>query len=261
MKCGAFLVHCYADFRKDRLYLVGRLENGQSFAAVEGKWRPSLHINESDREKAESALSSIIYTVSPPALTAFDLREKLLLIQFSHFRDYNTAVKLLGKANITSPDSDLKIPDAYLMGKHILGPLEIDGEARPGRLVDLVFPEPEIRSAAKTDVELRIASVDIETDVLEGTILALAVSCGPGVRRNLVRVLNRPDSPKQESIPGQNIFFHWDEASLLASFLEDIRKADPDVITGWNILDFDFPRLAERFAFHNIRFTLGRSKD
>ena len=49
METRGFVVHCYADFRpgaeaRDRLYLIGRLEDGRSFAAVEENWRPSLHI-------------------------------------------------------------------------------------------------------------------------------------------------------------------------------------------------------------------------
>ena len=56
--CG-FVVHYYADTRRDRLYLVGRLEDGRSFAAAEKKWLPDLHIFKKEKERAESLLSSI----------------------------------------------------------------------------------------------------------------------------------------------------------------------------------------------------------
>jgi DNA polymerase-2 len=71
----------------------------------------------------------------------------------------------------------------------------------------------------------------------------------------LVRVLAAGTSPA----PG--VIFHPTEASLLEAFLLDARKADPDVITGWNFLDFDFKCLSERCAFHGIPFALGRSAD
>ena len=48
---------------------------------------------------------------------------------------------------------------------------------------------------------------------------------------------------------------------MLLAFINDIHRIDPDVLTGWNFLDFDFPRLADRCAFYNIDFTLGRSSD
>ncbi|MDR1099250.1 MAG: DNA polymerase II, partial [Treponema sp.] len=57
------------------------------------------------------------------------------------------------------------------------------------------------------------------------------------------------------------VFFHADEKSLLSAFTADLRRADPDVITGWNILDFDLARLSERFAALGIPFCLGRSEE
>ena len=259
-----FLVHCYADFRRDRLYLVGRLEDGRSFAAVEGKWRPSFHISESERGRAEQVLASLKYEICPPELVSFSGGEKLLLLKFLHYRDYNAAGKILEHAGIFSPDGDLKPQDGYCIRQYIRGPVDIEGGTRPGRLVDVVFPAPEIHSAAGCDAVLRIASVDIETDVEHGTILAVGMSVSPN-GRSFVRVLSSGNSsgnsPENFSgvSPGTGIFFHPTEASLLAAFVEDIREADPDVVTGWNFLDFDFPRLAERCAFHHIPFTLGRS--
>ena len=265
MKGRGFIVHCYADYRRDRLYIVGRLEDGMSFAAVESKWRPSLHIRECDKASAANALSSLSFTIGSSELKAFDSREKLLMLTFSRYRDYNTAGKILGQSGIISCDGDLKIPDAYLTGKYITGPVEMEGEARPGRLVDLVFPNPEIYSAPECKVSLKIASVDIETDVEVGTILAASVSFSPDgagdSSSGLVRVLGDGTRPGIKSALLDRIYFHNTEASLLAAFLEDIQKADPDIITGWNVLDFDFPRLAERCACNNIPFALGRSGD
>jgi len=254
MGMRGFVVHCYADFRKDRLYLIGRLEDGRSFAAAEGKWRPSLHIFESEKEKARIILSSLKYETCPPVLEAFDGSGKLLLLKFFHYRDYSNAGKLLEQAGISTPDGDLKAPDAYFIQRHIKGPIELEGETRPGRVLDLVFSEPEIKSIDECNVSLRIASLDIETDVDEGTILATGMSVSRG-KSSLVRVLaqNEPTNDK--------IFFHPTEASLLEAFLDDIRKADPDVITGWNFLDFDFPRLAERCAINNVPFNMGRSME
>jgi DNA polymerase-2 len=55
--------------------------------------------------------------------------------------------------------------------------------------------------------------------------------------------------------------FHPDEKSLLAAFIDDIRRADPDVLTGWNILDFDLARLSERCDRLGLPFVLGRSEE
>jgi DNA polymerase-2 len=55
------------------------------------------------------------------------------------------------------------------------------------------------------------------------------------------------------------LFFHGSEKSLLASFINDLLRIDPDVLTGWNFLDFDFPRLAERCEYFRLPFEIGRS--
>ena len=259
-----YVVHCYADSRKDRLYLVGRLEDGRSFAAVEGKWRPSLHIYESEKNKAERVLSFLKYEPASPALESFEGKEKLLCLNFSRYRDYSAAGRALERAGILSPDGDLKPQEAYFIRRYIRGPIELHGAVRPGRMVDLVFPDPEIHSAPECKVSLKIVSVDIETNVQDGTILAASIAAGPdnAAGSGLVRVLSGSQpagvSAQKDSVE-RRIYFHSTEASLLAAFIEDIRNADPDVITGWNFLDFDFPRLAERCALHHIPFTLGRS--
>ena len=266
MNRRGFVVHCYADSRRDRLYLIGRLEDGRSFAAVDAKWRPSLHILESDMDKIHRFFSSLKYGVGPPALEAFDGREKLLLLKFPHYRDYNAAGRLLEQAGILSPDGDLKPPDAYFIQNRIKGPVELAGATRPGRLVDLVFPDAQIRPSAESKVSLKVASIDIETDVHEGTILAAGMSVGGlGLVRVCALAITLAETPEKALAEAgdlqEGIFFHSSEKSLLEAFLDDIRKADPDVLTGWNFLDFDFPRLAERCAFHRIPFAISRSDD
>ena len=261
MKNRGFVVHSYADFRKDRLYLIGRLEDGRSFAAAEGTWRPSFHVFENDIDRVKRVLSSLQFEICPPKLEAFDGQGKLALLIFSHYRDYGDAGKLLERAGITSPDADTKPPEAFFIQRHIRGPVELEGDARPGRLLDIVFPGAAIRPVDECKVTLKVASVDIETDVETGTILAIGMSIAPD-GESFVRVNSREAACMEMSGgPQRSIFFHPTEASLLGAFLDDIRKTDPDVITGWNFLDFDFPKLAERCAYNRLPFQLGRSAE
>ena len=153
------------------------------------------------------------------------------------------------------------------------GPVLLRGRTAPGRLVDLVIREPEFlvpENAAA--VPLRVASIDIETDVQSGLIRAVGIAWTDALAagdasndlssKGTVRVLSLGENKKNGGgHPLMEIFFHVDERSLLSAFIADIRRVDPDVLTGWNFLDFDFPRLAERCGALGLPFTLGRSPE
>ncbi|MDR3193424.1 MAG: DNA polymerase II [Treponema sp.] len=292
-----FMVHAYADLRRDRLYLTGRLADGRSFAAMESRWRPSIHILREDLPRCAALSAGISFTVEPPCLEPFSGCGSLVRLRFSRYRDRSAAPEALEAAGVSSPDGDLKPPEAFLTGREIRGPLEIRGPSRPGRFVDLVFPDPDIRppEPAGPDflagpVPLRIASIDIETDTRSGAIRAVGAvytdavrlagkgespggsgpagdglagtyappGGGPRVNRSCVRVV----LCGKEALPqAGRVIFHPDERSMLEAFFEDLRAVDPDVLTGWNFLDFDFPVLAKRCGSLGIPFALGRGRE
>ncbi|MDR2258265.1 MAG: hypothetical protein LBE14_03840, partial [Treponema sp.] len=259
-----FLVHCYADLRRDRLYFVGRLEDGRSFAAVEDAWRPYLHICNGDRGRALALLSRLPFEIQEAELESFSGKETLSRLRFSRYGDRGRAAEILESARISSPDGDTKPADLFLTEKYIRGPLEIRGRARPGRWVDLVIQDCEFsplsgEGASAADIPLRLGSIDIETDTRTGVVRAVSLAWTGG---GLARVWLRGAEPDSAGKPaGDGVFFHPDEKSLLTAFTADLRRIDPDVLTGWNILDFDLARLSERFEYLGVPFTLGRSAE
>jgi DNA polymerase II len=48
------------------------------------------------------------------------------------------------------------------------------------------------------------------------------------------------------------------EEELLKKFQELVQKIDPDIITGWNLIDFDLKVLKEKFDKYKLPFILGR---
>jgi len=50
-----------------------------------------------------------------------------------------------------------------------------------------------------------------------------------------------------------------DEEECLEKFRDEVLKFDPDIITGWNVIDFDFAFLRDLFRKHKMRFDIGRS--
>src|SRR5690554_7262764 len=58
--------------------------------------------------------------------------------------------------------------------------------------------------------------------------------------------------------PYTTLFRSPDESSLLLALLEKLNTYDPDVIMGWNIVQFDFQFLIKKFQQHGLEFNLGR---
>ncbi|MDR1046819.1 MAG: DNA polymerase II, partial [Treponema sp.] len=262
------------DLRRNRLYILGRLADGHSFAVSVSRWRPYIHIYESDRGRVSLLLRQFSFQYLDSDLEDFFGKETLLRLEFASYAERSRAAKLIGEAAIPSPDGDAKPQDLYLSERHIRGPVEIFGESRPGRYIDFVFADPEL-STIPADFEtrpwpLRIASIDIETDTKTNAVRAVGIAWTDslllpegtrggiaGAEGRLVRVLS-PSSPAGRK-NSKGLVFHPDERSLLAAFLDDIRGIDPDVLTGWNFLEFDYRILSERCTGLALPFTLGRS--
>ena len=144
-------------------------------------------------------------------------------------------------------ESDLKATNRFLMERFINGGLTLTGKAAPENGV-LHFHNPQVHAADVTP-KLRTLSLDIETDGWEGPVLCLALAgCG---REHVFMVRDGADT--------QGLTFHADERAAIEAAFEAIRKADPDAILGWNVVDFDLRVLDARCLALGIAFAIGRA--
>jgi DNA polymerase-2 len=112
-----------------------------------------------------------------------------------------------------------------------------------------VFEDPEIAPADWTP-RLSVLSLDIETDPTARRLLAVGLH-GCGVSEVLLL------TPAGSSCPeGARPF--PSEKELLAAFARRVRELDPDVLTGWNVVDFDLSVLARLAARLRVPLELGR---
>ncbi|MBL8950471.1 MAG: DNA polymerase II [Myxococcaceae bacterium] len=135
-------------------------------------------------------------------------------------------------------ESDLKPSARFVMERFVNGGLSLHGPARRENGV-LCFFDPKVRAADVTP-ELRTLSLDIETDGWEGPVLSIALA-GCGVER--VTAVKRPE----------------DEREVLAAAFALIRELDPDVLLGWNVVDFDLRALQARCEALHLVFAIGRA--
>ncbi len=145
-------------------------------------------------------------------------------------------------------EADLKPVDRYLMERFITGACQIEGElkARPGHLE---VHNPGL-SAADFMPTLRVLSFDIETDQEAGTVLSVGMSCRGADYQRVLMVGDGPAPEHTEMVP--------DERGLLERFVAEVQDLDPDVLIGWNVIEFDLRFLIERSRTLGVQLALAR---
>jgi DNA polymerase II len=275
-----FIVSAWDEFRPgrgsgERILVTGRLEGGRSFAAVLESPGPAIFV---PRDRVEAALAVLGDVASLDREDWSDMAGAGLGRIGLPPGGLRAAERALAAAGIGVAGVDRMRADEVLAARGIRGPVFLRGEERPGKRVDAVFVEPELSPgdvAASTQVPLRWLALDIETD-REGRVVAVSLAeaarsggdvapgsapssgDGPGgAHPGEVLFLQGRGPPP--TAPGIEVF--PDEASLLGALSGRIVRRDPDVITGWNVLDFDFKVIIARCAALGLSFDAGRTEE
>jgi DNA polymerase-2 len=253
------LVHSWTRTRAGRtlLYLVGRLSDGRTFAAMEGRHRPWFCVRRSEGEAARRLAEGAAW--GEAGLSTMD-GEPCLRASFPTAEARQKAREALASAGLRTYEADLRVADQFRIERRIHSCLRLRGPHRPGRRVDVVFLDPEVEPSDWRPA-VSVLSIDIETDVERGAVLAVGLAHRDPFREDREEVLyagGRLDPGKSRD-PAIRVFAS--EPQLLAAFARRLRELDPDVLTGWNVVDFDLRVLAERFRAHGLPFRLGRSDE
>ena len=217
--------------------LFGRLEDGRSFLVRDDRRRPEFYIRSADAAKA-AELRAVHQ--SPTDRRAFD-GTPVTRIEVEVPSDVPPLRDRLHGSGIETFEADVRFASRYLIERGIKGGCEIEGEAASNDRL-LVFDNPVVRPA-DVSVEPSVLSFDIETDSKSERLLAISLFA-PGVDEVLiVDGTGRAMPERAVRCPT--------ELAALGLFAERLRAFDPDVITGWNIIDFDLSvleRIAERLG-------------
>ncbi|HEU4617670.1 MAG TPA: DNA polymerase II [Gammaproteobacteria bacterium] len=249
--------------RRPVVHLYGRLEDGGTFLVRDDRQRPHFYVREIDGERARAS--------GAPAPLSADRRtfagEPACRVEVPTPQDVPGLRERLHGAGVETFEADVRFAVRYLIDRGIKGGCEIVGEAAPGAGVSRVFENPELRPAS-VDVEPRVLSFDIETDLAGERLLAISLfaRAGAGHENRETRGDAGLSSPRaggaESSAPAVDEVLVVDssdrpmppratrcadERAALDAFCARIAAFDPDVLTGWNTIDFDLTVL-ERIA-------------
>ncbi len=149
-------------------------------------------------------------------------------------------------------ESDIKPTDRYLMERFVTGAARITGhfEKQSGYLS---CNSPSLQ-AVEYRPELKAVSLDIETDYDAKKLYSIGLY---GDQYAMVLMIGDPDS-WEGSLKQGDLRFFPDEKSLLEAFIKELQQLDPDIIMGWNVVNFDF-RCLQNFSDRcKVELKLGR---
>jgi DNA polymerase-2 len=246
--------------KKALVYLFGRLENGESFLTITD-YKPYFYIKDADlgNEKLQKALKDFNVEIEDSDFKNFN-DEKVAKIILAIPADVAQLRKYLeGDLNIACYEADIRFYQRFLIDHDIKGSLKIKGEYKKGTYVDRIYENPEIKSSEWLP-ELKVLSVDIETDSHGKGIYCISLYTEGLKDKGAYKKVLLHASDKDIGKPLHNAISINTEKEMLEKFSELVKEIDPDIITGWNFIDFDLKIIKEKFDKYKIPFILGRAE-
>jgi len=184
--------------------------------------------------------------LAPLSLKDFHRRPVFGLYCRSH-RQLMRLEKLLRAEGITVYEADIRPPERYLMERFITAPVWVEGERQGNALVNArLKPSPNYRPP------LKWVSLDIET-TRHGELYCIGLE---GCGQRIVYMLG-----PENGDPSQ-LDFQLEYVSSRPQLLEKLNawfaEHDPDVLIGWNVVQFDLKVLQKHAERYRIPLMLGR---
>lgn len=254
-----FLLHTFYRTRQNRstVYGIGKLSTGESFGLVDRQFQPTCYVYRTALSQVENRLKSASVRWNQSTRVSME-GQPLIEIRANTVDQLKRLGSELEAIGVPVFEADIPLAKSFLIENRIHGPLELSGNWQTGKEVDWVIFNPNTRPI-DWEPELSILSIDIETNreatlVTAASVVAMTSAEATNYETVLVLGNSQPDDPEYvQSLAS--------ERELLLQLSTIISQCDPDIITGWNVIDFDFKVLAERYKAHHLPFTIGRSKD
>ncbi len=210
--------------------------------------KPVFFSHQSDKEAISQLLqgAGITFDSVDLSLKLFN-QSPVAAFYFSTIKKAAKARYQLQQKNIELFEADIRLHDRYLMERFVYGDMDFAGSftskdrfvecthcrIRPGQLVP----------------DFSVISLDIECSE-KGELYSVGLH-GNGCEK--VLMIGQP-------VEG-NDWIRWvdNEKALLLALTDELITADPDIIIGWNVINFDFRLLVKRANVHHMSLNIGRS--
>ena len=179
--------------------------------------------------------------------------QPVVALYFKQHRTARDAQDLLRQQDIAFWESDIRPPERYLMERFITAAAQLD-------MPDIT--QQPLRNPRLVPVEdalwrprLRMLSLDIETSMDAQQLYSIAIWCDAA--KTVFMIGEGENSAPPES--NHSIIFCRDDKECLQQFFAAIAEFDPDILIGWNLVQFDLLVLEKLCQRLKIPLQLGRA--
>lgn len=170
---------------------------------------------------------------------------------FDSLKHFYAAKNVLQQHPVTLYEQDIRHVDRYLMERFVCGSAFLTGKpsARQGfTLLD----QGKIKTSPAVKPAMKVLSLDIECS---GEGVLFSVGLLTKTERIVLMIGNAPNHLEATDF---TLLYCSDELALLAQLQQQFQQLDPDIVIGWNVIDFDFFVLQQRAQELGMELKLGR---
>jgi len=203
--------------------------------------------------QALSIIDKLYNRTRPLVLKSFS-QNNVTAFYFTNQKKLRAAAKRLKEHKILALEADVRTVDRYLMERFITSTISVTGTLVSNQQTTSKIKHRHVYNAKLKPTDFtpsfRVVSFDIETNYQENTLLSIAVY---GEDIQLVFIVG--------SSPEVNCLSFNDEESLLIAFINWIQDYDPDLLIGWNCINFDLRFLHNACLRLGLKFNIGRNNE
>ncbi|MEK6889485.1 MAG: DNA polymerase II [Nanoarchaeota archaeon] len=226
-----------------KVYIYGKLENGESFVSIHSL-TPYFFIKESDYNKNKKLFQK--FNIEKTKLTNFK-GEKITKVSHKIHTELNKLHHVIHK-KMETYEADVKPSNRFIIDNNLSGSISISGDYQSSERVNRIYVNQTIKPSSQR-IDLKVVSIDTESDK-QGNLYCIGLYSS-----NYKKCFIVSDKKLNNATPCKT------EEECLEKFREELIKLDPDVLTGWNFIDFDLVFLQDLFKKHKIKFDIGRNND
>lgn len=252
---GFLLTRQWKDSR-DGLTLRYWLHTESGPLLVEQKNQEGIFFVESSAvEQAKILIAGKNYRYKELALRSFK-QKQVAGFYFSQQRHLHQAARRLEEQRIDPLESDVRTVDRYLMERFITASMAVESHDIQDH-DNFNYVSNARLKPSEFMPSFKLVSFDIETAYPSNTILSIAVYAEDAQKVFMVGV--KPENWDSQS--ELDCEFLADERSLLIAFMAYLQEADPDILIGWNCINFDLRVLDQACQRYGFKLAIGRNKE